>query len=412
MARLMPATVLVLNAGSSSLKATAFRMPESEPPIKAPEPIWRGDATWGRNGPGAKVKLWSAKGTSELDLGECRLEEAVGPLVRSLWTGPVAVLEGRKDLHAVGHRVVHGGDRFRRTVCITPKVRAELDELAHFAPKHNRLEAALMQQTEAALGAIPQYAVFDTAFHETLPPAAFTYGGPYDWLTNGIRRYGFHGSSHRYAARRAAEMLGLAAEDANLVTCHLGNGASLAAIRGGRSVDTTMGFTPLEGLLMGTRCGSIDPAILLHLQRRQGLSPDELDKLLNEASGLKGLSGISSDMRDIGAERRKGSERAELAFQCFIHQLCRQIGAMVASVGLPQAIVFTGGIGEHDGDVRAAACSRFEFLGVGLDREKNEHAKPDADLSADGTRVRVLVLQAQEDWEIAKEVRKALPRTG
>jgi acetate kinase len=301
------------------------------------------------------------------------------------------LLRGPQEIVAVGHRIVHGGDRFRDPVRITPMVVSQLAELADMAPEHNYRQIQLIEQAQTVFGSgTPQVAVFDTAFHATLPCPAYTYGGPYEWLKAGIRRYGFHGLSHRYATRKAAELLGRNTAEVNLITCHLGNGCSLAAIKGGVSVDTTMGFTPLEGLLMGSRSGSVDPAILIHLQRKHGHSVDELDRILNEKSGLKGLSGISSDMRDIEAAREKGEPRAVLAFDCFVHQLCRGIGAMLASTGVPDAIVFTGGIGENSAAVRDAACDRFSFL------------------SAGGSKARVLVVKAQEEWEIAQDVQRTL----
>jgi acetate kinase len=387
MAGLMPAAILVLNARSSSLKATLFQLPHQPLPVTPIQPLWNAHVSWGNSRP----------------------KELTGPLLRTLWEGSQAVIAGPHEIAAIGHRIVHGGRKFRDPARITPALRSELAGLSEIAPEHNCLAAAIIEQTDAIFGGrTPQFAVFDTAFHATLPERALVYGGPYEWLNMGIRRYGFHGLSHRYMVRRAAEMLGRSTAEVNLITCHLGNGCSLAAIRGGASVDTTMGYTPLEGLMMGSRSGSLDPAILIHLQRKHGMSAEELYRILNEEAGLKGVSGLSSDMRDIEKAKAGGNSRAALAFDCFVQQLCREIGAMLASTGPPDAIVFAGGIGEHSFEVRQAACDRFAAWGVKVEPEKNRHAKPDADISAADATTRVLIVQAQEDWEIAQEVQRML----
>jgi acetate kinase len=282
-----------------------------------------------------------------------------------------------RPVEAVGHRIVHGG-KFRETTLITPEVRAAIAAETEVAPSHNRYELEAIDAAEQ-LFHVPQIAVFDAAFHRTLDRAAYTYPGPYDWLAHGIRRYGFHGISHQYASRRAAEILNRA--DLRLVTCHLGNGASLAAVRDGRSIDTTMGFTPLEGLMMGTRSGSIDPGILIYLIRHRGYTAEQLDEILNKESGLKGVSGISGDMREILQAIEQGNDRAKLAFEIYAHRLCRAIGAMIGSLGGVDAIVFTGGVGENTSSLRQIAAERFAFLG----------------------KISILVIHAEEEWEIARE---------
>jgi acetate kinase len=290
---------------------------------------------------------------------------------------------------AVGHRIVHGG-RFRESVRVTPEVKAEIERLASFAPEHNCREVEGIEAAEQLFGAeVPHVAVFDTAFHASMPEEASIYAGPYEWIGQGIRRYGFHGISHQYVARRAAELLDRPLESLRLVTCHLGNGCSLAAVRDGRSVDTTMGFTPLEGLMMGTRSGSVDPGVLIHLMRHCGHSADDLDRVLNRESGLKGISGVSSDMRDIERAMREGNPRARLAFEVFVHRLCAGIGAMTASAGGVDAIVFTGGIGENSQAVRSAAVERLAWLGLAIGRN-------------------VLVVPTQEEREIARETAAVL----
>jgi len=245
--------------------------------------------------------------------------------------------------------------------------------------------------------------VFDTGFHSRLPEPAAVYPGPYEWLAQGIRRYGFHGINHQYCAERTAQVLGKDLRSLKLVTCHLGNGCSLAAIREGRSVDTTMGFTPLEGLMMGTRSGSVDPGILTYLMRRGQLTGQQLDDILNTKSGLLGISGISRDMRQIVAAMKDGHPRAKLAFEIFVHRLQAGIGAMMAVLGGIDVLVFTAGIGENSPEVRAAACANFRFLGLILDAAKNAQSSADQDISVSESAVRVLIVRAQEDWAIARD---------
>jgi acetate kinase len=316
---------------------------------------------------------------------------------------------------------VHGGEKYRQSTWIDAEVKTEIDRLSAFAPIHNPANLAGINVIEHILGAdIPQVAVFDTAFHANLPPAAYTYPGAYEWLNQGIRRYGFHGISHQYCAQRAAQILGRDLRSLKLITCHLGNGCSLAAIRDGYSIDTTMGFTPLEGLMMGTRSGSIDPGIFIHLMRHSGCTVDELDRLLNHNSGLLGISGISNDLRQITKAMSERDERAKLAFDLFVHRLRSNIGAMLASLGGVDALVFTAGIGENSAVIRSAACEGFEFLGLslakpppcGIDPSKNNAAPirasaqanaNDLDISHPDSKVRVLVIHTEEDWAIAQE---------
>jgi acetate kinase len=248
-----------------------------------------------------------------------------------------------------------------------------------------------------------QVAVFDTAFHASLPPPAYVYPGPYEWLGEGIRRYGFHGISHQYTSRRAAAILGKDLASLRMITCHLGNGCSLAAIRDGISIDTTMGFTPLEGLMMGTRSGTIDPGIIIHLVRHRGYRAEALDRVLNKESGLRGVSGISGDMRTVLAAVDRGDARAQLAFDVYVHRLRSEIGAMLASLGGLDALVFAAGVGENSPQVRAQAVAGFAFLGAKLDEAKNAQSPPDADIAAPDSAVRVLVVHTQEEWEIARE---------
>ena len=399
--------VLVLNVGSSTLKATLYRI-AGEVPETPPEPLWRANADWGRH-PG-KAAITVRSGGAARREWECAIEapwEVVEPVLRTIWEGETRVLAGPQEIEAVGHRVVHGGQKLRESTRITAEVKAEIERVGEFAPEHNPLQASAITAAERVLGpAVPQIAVFDTAFHRTLEAGAYTYGGPYGWIEQGIRRYGFHGISYQYTSRRAASILGRASAGLRLVVCHLGNGCSLAAVRDGASVDTTMGFTPLEGLVMGSRSGSVDPAILIYLMRRHGYTAEQLDRMLNKESGLRGLSGVSADMREVMAARAAGNERARLALDVFTHRLCRDIGGMLVSLGGLDALVFTGGIGENSAELRAAVCERLGFLGLRLDPARNAASPADADVAKSDSAVRVLVVRTAEDWEIACECRR------
>jgi acetate kinase len=360
--------ILVLNSGSSSLKADLYEFePEHSEQLPAPEPLSQQNLEW----------------TSST-------ESLLGQIVHRA---------GHVD--AVGHRIVHGGARYHEPTLITPEVRQALAECAEIAPVHTGRELEVLDAAVSALGAgTPQIAVFDTAFHATLDPAAYTYGVPYDWfLKDGIRRYGFHGLSYQYASRRAAQLAG-ADKVSRLLACHLGSGASLCAIKDGKSVDTTMGFTPLEGLVMATRSGTIDPGILIYLQRHKSYSDDDMERVLNRDSGLTGLSGASGDMRKILAARQQGDARAALAFDVYLHSLVRHAGMMAAVLGGLDALVFTGGVGENSAPVREALCQRLAYLGVAID--PTVKIEGDTAIHAASSAVRVLVIHAREEWEIAR----------
>jgi acetate kinase len=300
----------------------------------------------------------------------------------------------------VGHRVVHGGQEYREATLITPEVKAAIRRLFVLAPAHNPANLEGIEAVEQVLPNVPQVAVFDTAFHANIPLEAAIYPMPYSFFEQGIRRYGFHGISHQYCAEKAAQLLNRDLQSLRLITCHLGNGCSLAAIRNGCGVDTTMGFTPLEGLMMGSRSGSIDPGVVIHLLR-QDYNVEQLDRILNQESGLKGISGVSGDMRQIHNAIASGNSRAQLAFNMFIHSLRKHIGAMLASLDGLDALVFTGGIGENVAQVRADACEAFKFLGLKLDSQKNAQSPVNCDIAAADSSVRVLVIHTEEDWAIA-----------
>jgi acetate kinase len=387
--------ILVLNSGSSSQKSCLFEVADSLQK-EQPRPLWEADSD------GDKLKVSTSSGAQLEETRAASSPGATEHLLRTLWSGPTAVVGHPGEIDIVGHRVVHGGREFVQSARITGEVKAVIEQLSPLAPAHNPAALAGIEAVEKLLGQVPQIAVFDTAFHSTLSDAAAIYPGPYAWAEQGIRRYGFHGISHEDCAHRAAKILGRDLDSLRLITCHLGNGCSLCAIENGKSVDTTMGFTPLEGLMMGTRSGSIDPGLLLYLLREKGISADELDRVLNRESGLKGISGLSGDLREIEAAKAQGHARAQLAFDMDVHRLRSGIGAMLASLGGLDALIFTGGIGQHSALMRAAACQAFAFLGLELDAGKNEDSPVDKDIAARDSPVRVLVIEAQEDWAIAK----------
>ena len=401
--------ILVLNSGSSSQKSSLFEVGGS-PPGSPPPPLWNGKIEW--NGDGAVLDVQIAAGVSQREeMPSASRDEASDRLLGTLTSGDTRVLHDPSEIAAVGHRIVNGGGKFTQATRITAEVKAAIESMVAFAPLHNRIELEGIRLVEKHLGGVPQIAVFDTGFHSSLPPAAAIYPGPYDWIAQGIRRFGFHGINHQYCAERAAQLLGKKSAELKLVTCHLGSGCSLAAIANGRSIDTTMGFTPLEGLMMGTRSGTIDPGIITYLLREQHVTGEALDTMLNSRSGLLGISGVSNDMRAVVAAMQNGNERARLAYDIFVHRLRAGIGSMIASLGGVECLVFTAGIGENSAEVRADACDGFRFLGLAIDPAKNTAPEKDREISLDNSKVRVLVVKAQEDWAIAKECRKLLDGT-
>jgi acetate kinase len=393
--------ILVLNSGSSSQKACLYEIGAALPE-HPPVCLWEGKIEWA--GDSAEIQVKNSHGmVLKEQLPVSSREQVIRHLLRTLVEGKAQAIASRYEIDAVGHRVVHGGPHFADPVVITPEVRSAIADASAFAPLHIRAELEGMKIVESLLSTVPQIAVFDTGFHRQMPLSAATYPGPYEWFESGIRRYGFHGINHQYCAERAAQLLGKNEQSLKLVTCHLGNGCSLAAIHGGHSLDTTMGFTPLDGLMMGTRSGSVDPGILTFLMRQGRLDGQDIDKVLNHNSGLLGISGLSSDMREILAGIERGHERAKLAFDIYVHRLQAAIGGMAAVLGGIHALVFTAGVGENCAEVRAAACSKLDFLGVKLDSKTNARPSLDQDVSAADSRVRVLVIRAEEDWAIARE---------
>jgi acetate kinase len=398
--------VLVLNAGSSSHKSCLYELTETLPQ-RSPKPLWEADIDWTGTTEGIlTVKANEVK--IEIKLDASKRERGIAQMLATLVEGDTKAIAQLSEIDVVGHRVVHGGNEYTQATRITPEVKEAIARLIPLAPAHNTAHLQGIDAIEQVLGDIPQVAVFDTAFHAKIPLEAAVYPIPYEWYERGIRRYGFHGIGHQYCASKAAQLLDKPLESLKLITCHLGNGCSLAAIKNGISIDTTMGFTPLEGLMMGSRSGSIDPAILIYLMREYQLDGDRLDKMLNQESGLKGVSGISSDLRAIKAAIAQGNDRAQLAFDIYIHRLRSSIGSMLASLGGLDALVFTAGVGEHQAIVREKACEAFEFLGLKLDKEKNVDRAVDENIATSDSTVNVLVIHTEENWAIAQECWKLI----
>ncbi|TDU83815.1 acetate kinase [Kribbella voronezhensis] len=390
----MSAYVLVINAGSSSLKYSLVDAESGEAAASGlVERIGESEGRHTHRGP---------QGETSTVLTASSHEEALRAAIDAFGTyGPALDQVG---MVAVGHRVVHGGTYFAEPALIDDELLTRVSELISLAPLHNPANLDGMRVALRLFPDLPQVAVFDTAFHQTLPPAAHTYAVPQEWATeHGVRRYGFHGTSHAFVSAEAARMLGRPASDVNLVVLHLGNGCSATAVRGGVSVDTSMGMTPLEGLVMGTRSGDLDPAIHAHLARELGWSLDKIDHLLNFGSGLKGLAG-DNDFRELSRRRAAGDERAQLAFDVYCYRIKKYIGAYYAALGTVDAIVFTAGVGEHDAAVRAASLADLDRLGITIDPDRNTASSTDARrISTDDSPVAVLVVPTNEEWQIARE---------
>lgn len=361
--------ILVLNAGSSSQKSCLYEIMADQLPEQPAEPLWQAQIDWTHQPGKAELQVKTAKAELKESIAFESRSPVMSYMLSTLWSGVTQVIADAQEINGVGHRVVHGGQNYRNSVRVTPEVKAAIAGLVDRAPVHNPVNLRGIEVIEEILGNVPQVAVFDTAFHAQIPDAAALYPVPYEWIEQGIRRYGFHGTSHRYCAQKTAQILGKDLKDLKIVTCHLGNGCSLAAIREGRSVNTTMGFTPLDGLMMGNRSGSIDPSILIYLLR-QGYPINKLDHLLNQASGLLGVSGVSNDMRLVTAAAEQGNYRAKLAIDIYIHRLQALIGEMIATLNGLDALVFTAGVGENAAEIRAAACQNFSYMGIKLDPEK------------------------------------------
>lgn len=336
--------------------------------------------------------------------------DAISMVLAALTDKEHGVIADMGEISAVGHRVVHGGELFSGSVIINEEVKAAMEECIPLAPLHNPANLIGIEACEKAMPGVPQVGVFDTAFHQTMPREAYMYALPYELYTeNKIRRYGFHGTSHKYVSERAAEILGKDIKDLKIITCHLGNGSSITAVEGGKSVATSMGLTPLAGVAMGTRCGSIDPAIIKFIADSKGLSLDEIDTLLNKESGVYGVSGVSSDFRDLDAAANEGNERAVLALDLFVYTVRKYIGQYAVQMGGVDVVVFTAGVGENDGKMRERITENLEFLGISVDKEKNASIRgKEMDVSAEGSKVKVLVVPTNEELMIARETAQLL----
>jgi len=389
--------VLVLNCGSSSIKYQVFGMPGAEA-------IARGLVQ--RIGePKGGIEQWVDGNRIDLETKIPGHEYGLELAIKLLTEGENAPLAHVSEIGAVGHRVVHGGERFTEPVLVDEEVIRAIEAHAELAPLHNPPNLLGIRVALKLLPEAPQVAVFDTAFHQSMPAYAYRYAIPEELYTEGrIRRYGFHGTSHRYVAMRAAELLGKDPSEVNLISCHLGNGSSVTAIAEGKSVDTSMGLTPLEGLVMGTRSGDIDAGVVFHLARVKGLSVDEIDRLLNKKSGLLGLSEASNDVRELLNLEAQGCEKCRLALDAFCFRLRKYVGAYYAVLGEVHGIVFTAGIGENSPEIRRRTCSGLEGLGIAVDPAKNQSAVGrESDVSVDGMRTRVLVIPTKEEMLIASD---------
>ena len=390
--------ILVLNCGSSSLKYQLIDMEnEAVLCIGLVERI-------GIEGSVLKQEKDGVEGKLIVEQPMKNHQDAIKLVLDAVVDPQYGGVKDIKEVEAVGHRVVHGGEKFAGSVLITDEVKAALEECIELAPLHNPANIMGIEACEAILPGVPMVGVFDTAFHQTMPKSSYLYGLPHELYTKyGVRRYGFHGTSHRYVSQRAAAMLGKNIEDCKIITCHLGNGASVAAIDGGKSVDTSMGFTPLEGLIMGTRCGDIDAAILPFLMEKEGLDAKGLSDLMNKKSGVYGMTGISSDFRDIEDAAAQNNELAQVALESYAKKVKKYIGSYAAEMNGVDAIVFTAGLGENGIDNRMAIASNMEYLGVKMDAEANNVRGKETVISAADSKVKVLLIPTNEELMIARD---------
>ena len=391
--------VLVINCGSSSLKYQLINM-ENE------ESLAQGLVE--RIGIEGSVLTQKVPGKDKYIIEQPMADhkDAIKLVLDALVDEAHGVIASMDEISAVGHRVVHGGEKYAESVLINDEVMASLEECVKLAPLHNPANIIGINACKSLMPSTPMVAVFDTAFHQTMPKTAYIYPLPYELYENhGIRKYGFHGTSHKFVSAECAKMMGKDIKDVKIITCHLGNGASLAAIKNGQCIDTSMGFTPLEGIAMGTRCGNIDPAIVTFLQKECNMSAAEVDNLMNKKSGVFGISGVSSDFRDIEDAAAQGNERAILALDVFNYRVREMIGAYAAAMGGVDAIVFTAGLGENAIETRLDICKGLEFLGIELDEEKNNVRGKAREISKDGAKVKAFVIPTNEELVIARDTK-------
>nr|WP_325298240.1 acetate kinase [uncultured Dysosmobacter sp.] len=391
--------ILVINAGSSSLKYQLLNPETGELLAKGLcERIGiDGKFTY-------KPQIAGKETLDAVDVTMPTHSEAIQAVLDALVDAKNGVVGSMKEIDAVGHRVVHGGEKFAKSVLITDEVMAAIEECNPLAPLHNPANIIGIKACQALMPGTPMVAVFDTAFHQTMPPKAYMYALPYAYYENDkVRRYGFHGTSHKYVSGRAAAMLGKKPEELKLISCHLGNGSSIAAVDGGKSVDTSMGFTPLAGLPMGTRSGDLDAGILQYLMNKYGMNIDEMLNILNKKSGVEGLSCVSSDFRDLENAANNGDEKAKLAEEKFAYEVKKYVGAYAAAMGGVDAIIFTAGVGENDKGIRAMVCEGLEYMGVKLDAEANQGRGKELVISAPDSKVKVLLIPTNEELMIAQD---------
>ncbi|MCL1844048.1 MAG: acetate kinase [Defluviitaleaceae bacterium] len=392
--------VLVINAGSSSLKYQLLDMKNENLLAKG---------LCERIGIDGRLVHETDKGKHTADTAMPDHSAAMAVVIDSLLNAEHGVLKSKDEIRAIGHRVVHGGETFTESALIDDKVEAAIEAVSGLAPLHNPPNLTGIRACKQQMPGVPQVAVFDTAFHQTMPEKAYLYAIDYAMYTkHKIRKYGFHGTSHKYVANRAADLLGRHEGELKVVTCHLGNGVSLCAVNGGKSVDTSMGMTPLEGLAMGTRSGDIDPAVIKFIMEKEKISAHQAEEMLNKKSGVLGISGVSSDFRDLAAACEEGNKRAIAAMEVFAYRVAGYIGRYAACMNGLDAIVFTAGIGENDVSIRSKVCSYLTWFGVEIDPEKNGQRGKAVDVSASGAKVRVLVIPTNEELMIARDTKSVL----
>ena len=391
--------ILVINCGSSSLKYQLINMNNEEVIAKGlAEKIGLEDSIFSHTPVGKDKVVKNGKLNDH--------QEALNLVMKSLVDENCGVIKSLNEIDAVGHRIVHGGEFYSSSVLIDEKVIEAIEKCVELAPLHNPANILGITACQALLPGVPMVAVFDTAFHQTMPQEAYTYALPYEYYEKyKVRKYGFHGTSHKYVSGRAAHILDKPIEELKLVSCHLGNGASLTAVKYGESVDTTMGFTPLEGLAMGTRCGNIDPSIVTFLQDKENLTARDLDTIMNKKSGVLGISGVSSDFRDIENAGEGGNERAKLALAVFIYKVKTAIGSYVAAMNGVDAIIFTAGLGENSATSRKAICEGLTYLGLAIDDDKNGMRGEEIIISTPESKVKVIVIPTDEEMAIARDTK-------
>lgn len=390
--------ILVLNCGSSSIKYALYNMDDQSVMTSG------GAERVGLDGAFVKVKL--ANGEKKQIMHDMPEHTEGVKFIFSLLTDPeIGVIKSLKEIDAVGHRMVHGGEKFAKSVVITPEVIKAFEEVSDLAPLHNPANLKGIRAVEELMPGLPQVGVFDTAFHQTMPQYSYMYALPYEvYEKYAVRRYGFHGTSHRYVSARVCEFLGVDYNKQRIITCHIGNGGSLAAVKNGKCMDTTMGLTPLEGIMMGTRSGDVDGGAVTFLQKKLGLNPDQVSDLLNKKSGVAGISGVGSDMRDLEAAVAAGNKRAKLATDMYNYKIKKYVGAFAAAMGGVDIIVFTAGVGENQASMRAEVCRDMEFMGVKVDEALNATIRgKEAIISTPDSKVKVVVIPTDEELMIASD---------